>query len=463
MGSRKGDARTSARLALNFALNSNTRLNISGSYTVADQTNISAGYAAVFDETTARSVRATLESDTDFGLLHFSAYQNRLDVNVFTNAFNLPDPGVFSSPLSTVNNELSVFELKDVFKIGTDHTIRLSASYRENSLDTAPFKGGEISYSARSFGGMWQWQLTPDFSLTSAVRQDTLDLARSGFSPANLGLSNADWDRTFQETSFNAGAVWNVNSHNDLRFIVARGVQLPNLFNLGGYLLPLPAGIGFPAGLLAAGVPSLKTTTVTNYEISWDRRVDSLDGIFRLAVFSGESENVVADFGGRNLAANIVDSPTNIGDSRARGIELSLESDSEPGLRWGIGYLYEDVEDSFTPAVPTFLSRKDYEALTPSHLLKINLGWTDGTWALDGFLHYQSAFSGINTVEVIPTAANVLVPISGYSAVDARVAYRFNEKVVLEFTGQNLLHSEQRQTSAALVERRLQATLSYAF
>ncbi len=56
-----------------------------------------------------------------------------------------------------------------------------------------------------------------------------------------------------------------------------------------------------------------------------------------------------------------------------------------------------------------------------------------------------------------------LVRIPDYVTMDARIAYRLTENLTLAISGQNLLDSTQRQTSAAEVQRSVLATLTADF
>ncbi len=80
---------------------------------------------------------------------------------------------------------------------------------------------------------MWQWQIAPSLALTNALRIDHLMLGRSGAVPLGYPFSNASWDRSATTESFNSGLVWKASSEDTVRLTVGRGVQLPNLAELG--------------------------------------------------------------------------------------------------------------------------------------------------------------------------------------------------------------------------------------
>ena len=96
------------------------------------------------------------------------------------------------------------------------------------------------------------------------------------------------------------------------------------------------------------------------------------------------------------------------------------------------------------------------------HVVDARLGWSGGPWEVDGYLRYESEFQGIELVDPLLTLGK-LSPIPDYVAVDARIAYQVTDNLTLALSGQNLLDSPQRQTSAAAVERRVLVTASVAF
>ncbi len=87
-----------------------------------------------------------------------------------------------------------------------------------------------------------------------------------------------------------------------------------------------------------------------------------------------------------------------------------------------------------------------------------------GPWAVgvDGYLRYQSHFFGIQGGNLFDPVGS-LVRIPDYVSVDARIAYRVTDNLTLAFSGQNLLQSPQKQTSAPEVERRVFVTASVGF
>jgi iron complex outermembrane receptor protein len=322
-------------------------------------------------------------------------------------------------------------------------------------METTPFSGGDVFYDVAALGGMWEWQIDPSVTLTTAVRFDRWSLGRGGSLPAGYALTNDDWDRSETKPSFNAAVVWKLSDADTLRILAGRGVQLPSLFNLGGFLFPVPLGF-------VSGLPDLEPTIVENYEISWDRTLPTLAAELRVSAFHGRSRDIVAIGGGARPLQGLFFTPLNIGDSRTNGIEVSLQGTVHEVWRWGMSYKGQEIEDEFTPGFPVEIIVTDFENTTPRHVLKANLGWADGPWEVDGYLRHQSSFHGI-VAGPMGAGTGLLAPIPSHLAFDGRLGYAVNDRITLALNGRNLTRSQQRQTSAPDIERAVFATFSMDF
>jgi iron complex outermembrane receptor protein len=469
IGSRRGDERTSLRLDSHYNPSPNVQFELEASYTETEQTNMVPIYLMAFEELSVGSLKGNLNAETRHGLIQGSLYRNWIDNAAFTGVFDGQNMVESDIPIVEYSNEVTVAQLQDIFKIGAAHTIRLSGEYRESEMNTSPVSGGTVFYDVLSAGAMWQWQLTETLTLTSALRRDNLELGRTGLVPEGYGLANSDWDRSLGETSYNAGLVWTLSDTDTLRLIAARGAQLPSLFDFGGNLLaiPLPPEFQPPPVIFVSGIPGLNPTTVTNYELAWDRRLPAMNADLRVAAFHGRSRDITANYGDLLPQYGIFSAPANIGDSKTDGLELSLTGTIAERWRWGAGYLYQDVDDEFAPQFPTGVTYTNFESTTPKYSINANLGWTRGPWEVDAYLKYVDRFLSIRYDDEFIfdgfSIPNVLYPVPSYTIVDARIAYRVNDKMMVSLSGQNLLDSEQRQTAGSDVERRLLANLTVEF
>ena len=405
-------------------------------------------YTGAFVKYRTSSADLRLSANTALGSLNVKVYGNWLNALITTT-----DP-VY--PRYPADNIVYVGQLRDIFKLGSSHTFRVSVDYRYNSMATTPVGGAHVFYDVLSGSAMWNWKIDDAWSLTNAIRIDSLSLGRDGVIPAGLGLVNADWNRRrIDELSFNSGLVWQPDGSNTLRISMARGIQLPKLAEFGGFLISTPFGF-------VGGIPSLKPAIVTNYELGWDGKFLGGGLTAGIRLFHQTTRDVISNFGANLPAANFVIAPFNIGHSETSGVELIAKGQFGDGWRWGLSYTPQWIHDHFAAGYTVATTLLDYEHTKPVHVVDGNLGWSRGPWEVDGYFRFESEFSSIRSVS--PTALyGYLVSIPEYVSADARIAYRITDHLTLALSGQNLLQSPQRQTSASEVERRVYVTASVDF
>ena len=429
-----------------FQLGDRAQARINASYTEAEENGVNPIYSAEISDFRTHSVRAELSWDSRLGLLQTSAYTNWIEQEAY--------PGVFGSNFDHTNR-VTVVQLQDLFKPGTRHTLRVALEYRDDSGGTTPIGGAHVFYHVLSASGMWEWRITPSVTLTNAARFDDLALGRDGFIPAGYPFSNADWDRAIHEVSFNSGLVWKPGDRDTLRLIAARGVLLPNLFNLGTLLAVTPF-IG------VSGLPTIEPTVVTHYEAGWHRSLADLTAQLDANLFYQETTAVQSIRGEVIQTASVPYTlPGNIGNSRTTGIELGLSGTLRERWRWKVNARLQDVADRFIPRAEGGTVFTDYEHVTPDAVINASAGLTSGPWEADGYVRYQSHTSGVTPL--VPGLMSRLVPIPAHVTADARVGYTWSDRITAAVSGQNLTHSRQRQTSGAEVERRIFATVTMRF
>lgn len=425
-------------------IGSNARLDIEASYTKADQNDISPLYTLSYEQFRTSSVKAQFEADTDFGLLQATAYRNAIDQK--------STPGLAGQAVDFRNRD-TIARLQDAFKLGKNHVFHISAEYRHNAVNTTPTTGATVFYNDTAVDGMWDWSIGQALSLTNAMRLDHLELGRDGFLPADYPFTNSDWDRTRNEFVYNSGLVWKPADADTLRLTTGRGVLLPNLSILGGFLVTTPF-------FNNSGSPMLEPAQVTTYEGGWDHALPALRASFSASAFHDRENHALSAFGGFNMTSGVAFfGPSNVGDSSSNGLEIEVKGTLPEGWRWGANYRIETITDRFRPGAQNGTQFLDFEHVTPRHVANLNLGWAARRWEVDGYLHYQSATLGIQPLS--SGAASVLVPVNAYASVDARVAYRPSAWATLALSGQNLLHARQQQTSGPQIERRVLGTLTF--
>lgn len=387
------------------------------------------------------SVLGQLSADTEYGLVQATAYTNWLQAKVTA-------PGIIGTV--DFDNEVTVFQLQDIFKPASGHTLRAAFEYRRNTDNTSPVAGGNVFYEVYSASGMWSWAITPTLTLTNAVRVDHLNLGRNGTFLPDFPLTNQDWDRSFTQPTFNTGLVWEASDDDTFRLTIGEAAQLPSLTQFGA--LNQIGGNGNPA---------LQPETTADYDLGWDHNVSAIAGQIRVSIFHQESRDLLNIIGARIPTVPIpTDVPVNAGRSIANGIELAVQGNMPESWRWGLSYRWENVSDTFPQGLSNLTTITDFEHTTPRHQVKANLGWADGPWEVDGYLTYQSRIFGFAPVTVPPAT---LIPVGAYAALDGRVAYKLTDNITLSLSGQNLTTAHQRQTPGPDVERRIFGGIQIGF
>lgn len=454
VGTRRGNNRGAIDLNGTFRLSDTVLATVEVSHTEADYTEVlPTQSSSYFDRYGTDSAKGAVSADTDWGALQVSVYSNWIKF--------LSNPGATNAPTGFVN-QVTVTQLQDTFKIGSDNTVRVTGEYRHNTME-ATENGSHTFYDVLSGGGMWEWRIDPTLTLTNALRLDDLMLGRDGAELPGVPLPNSAWNVTSTLPSFNSGLVWRESDVDTFRATAARGVQVPNLLEYGGISSELAPG------LFLTGTPTLAPTIVMNYEVSWDRAVPSLDGQLTVNLFHQTNNEIagqsIAGFTFLNGKPAIVIGVT-VGSSNATGLEIAFKGAFLQDWRWGLSYTPEIITDHFGPGLGLADTGADYQHTTPTHVVKANLGWAHGPWEIDGYLQYLSSSYGIGlnpAASPIAFSAGKLVPISDYVAVDGRIAYKLTNWATLALSAQDFTQASQQQTVSAKVERQVYGSISVNF
>src|SRR5215472_12276444 len=144
------DERGAASADALYQLNANSQIGFEATHSAVNFLGVTPTDSVNFAKLETNSLRGYFASNTPLGLVQGQAYGNFNEEFFFPQAAGLPP--------SDFRNTLIVSQLSDVFKIGTDHTFRLSGEYRYNSADTTPIESGRIAYNDAALGGMWNWK-----------------------------------------------------------------------------------------------------------------------------------------------------------------------------------------------------------------------------------------------------------------------------------------------------------------
>jgi iron complex outermembrane receptor protein len=413
-------------------------------------------FTATFDTnfTRTNSQLVGLSADTAAGLLSFSAYRNGEEVTI--------DSAGLSALANWVREAVYVVQANDLLKIGTDHIVRIGFEYRNNAMTAPGFVQGTIGYQGFAGSAMWNWQITPNLSLTNAVRVDDLQLRYSGTTAAGTGFTVADYNNAgFAVPSFNSGLVLNLTEKDTLRLMLAQGVQLPSLVDFG---LQIPLGAVGP--VVVAGNPDIHPSTLDSIELDYDRAISVIDGRARVALFAQRNNDIIS----QSFSSPLVIGPTglpvllaaNVGHSDAAGIELEIKGKTEWGLRWNLGYAFVATNDE------TQLNRNGqvtsaigYAHSAPRNVVIAGIGYSRDRWELDLEGRWQSSYQDYQS-----TSSLILlqpVEVQNYLSLNARVGFRITDNFTVEVTAQQFNNSRLLQTAGPPVERRILAGITARF
>ena len=448
IGTRRGDNRGEINVDSTFQLSSNIQASIEATHSEADEAEMLPTYSMAYLRYGTNSVKGQVTADTSAGLLQGTVYSNWIKALGYT--------GTSNAAITDFDNQVTVVQLQDLYKLDSNLTVRGAVEYRHNTVSGgSTLSGAHVFYDVLSASGMVDWKITPDLTLTNALRLDHLELGRDGYI-APGPFTDASWNQTVDEPSFNSGLVWHADDLDTFRLTAARGVQVPNLTELGALNYSGP-------GLFIGGVPTVAPTIVMNYEIGWDRPVAAIDGLLRVSAYHQTTDQISSLFAfGSFSSTGLTIVSGNIGSSKADGLNFELKGKFLENGRWGFSYTPEIITDNFNTAADLSAAATDFQHTTPNHIVKGNIGWSEGKWEADLYGQYQSSNYGLVS-EGGNALASTLSKIDGWASFDARVAYKVTDWATLSLSGQNISQSAQRQTSGPDVERSVYGTVTVNF
>jgi len=394
------------------------------------------------------------------GTINFSAYRNWLE-NV---AGQIP---------LDFKNEITVLKLEDIVKVGAKHTLRLAAEYRNSVTDQFPNfeldQVNEATVEVFALSGMWDYAISDKLSLTTSARLDMADVSVDGFIITDAlpgwGFDRDDYDQSYEEFSLNAGAVYRATAVDTFRLAVARGISFPSAQDFGVSLVSTAFNGALPFALGAE--PGLEATTIWNYELSYERALESIGGALSVNLFYQQQDDIRTFAGGFTFTPRIgrvLSGVSNIGDSEMFGAEIALDG-KMGNFDWQINYTYLDIDDDLPP--PGILpvsglsgaAATEFEQTVANHRINAKIGYTSGD-----FYGEIRAFYANETQQLIGSLGlSALVPVDDYIRLDASARYKIDDTYSLQLTVQRALDDSFVEQPIGVVERQARISLRATF
>ncbi len=438
-----------------FQLAPNVQANTELTY--AESKGMFADYADLVDRNdfTTYSARVGFGWQTPYGQISNNTYLNHAEASTYT------APAVALGGAT----DLIVSSLEDQFKLGVDHSFRVALEYRHKTFTdmngtallapSAPRTEEDVFTGS----GTWVWHPTEPLTITNALRLDHVAGEQTGTLPYDSFVSANQYGHDVNALSVNSAVNYKVDDFNALRLSYGRGIQLPSLVEYGfNFAFSSPSSI-----YSQEGNPNLKPTIVQNYEIGYDRKLPALDSTAKFSVYYQINQDIVAETA-LPVAIRFVGGPLpiatfqeiNVGNSEGWGGELELQGTHPLGFRWDTSYSYSSVADS-----QTVKELVGYDKSTPTHHLRLSLGYTTGKWDFDG--HGQLVTASALQRGSLTSTYNIPTPVSGYASLGGRIGYNIRDTMTLAVMGTNVTNAVTVTSPYPAVERQVLVSLTNKF
>jgi iron complex outermembrane receptor protein len=344
------------------------------------------------------------------------------------------------------DNRTLVAKIDDVLKLDATNTVRAGFEYRNNAVTSQALYGGALSYDNFAVDGMWDWQISPTYELTNALRLDHLVLHQAGnLLPIPLRTSAAFNSTTITAPSFNSGLVIHVTDVDTLRLTAARGLQVPSLADFGLQLQVAPH-------VYALGTPTAAPESVWNAELAYNRVFTTLPATLEASLFFQRNTQILAPPGAASyglVGPGVIGSPVeNFGSSNEIGLQAGLRGVTQGGLRWNASYRFASITQDEIGSIAQNQATA-FNRGTPVHAVIAGLGYTAGRFEFDVAGRYQTKFTDYANAG----RAVVAVPVPDYVTFNARVGYNVTDYLTLAVTAEQFNVARQLYSSQQFVDR----------
>jgi len=429
-----------------------TRIVINGGYSVNSQLELLPTQIATRQRYEAVTAGIRADRDTAWGGLTGRVYANWLDAH-----FGAGVSGETLSDGLNLKNRIFVAQGSALVRLGLSNVLRLGLEYRNNRLDGDTLFSPRIDYTVWSASGMIDLHPTEQVAFTFAGRVDRLGLGSDGAPRLPAANVQQDFDRQFVRPSFNAAALFQLDSASQLRVNGGLGYQIPSLIDLG-LRLPIGPFPGLPTVLLA-GSPKLQPVAVWSGEVGYNRSLSDSTKL-DVSLFYTSTRNAIASpgealplqvsmIGGLSLVTRF----QRDGNYRTMGAEVSLDGTIGKYVRWRANYTYTDTDQQLQPINVLALSPRD---TTARHKANVELGYSRDRWFATSVIRYTS---GTHQFADNVLGQIALLDVRRALAWDQKIGVRFG-KVTATVTGENITAASGAAGSPIPADRRFLAGVS---
>jgi iron complex outermembrane receptor protein len=392
-----------------------------------------------------QSYKFGVAADTPLGIASVQAYLNQ-DRTFINDAY---------TDHLDIDNQIFSLQASDLIKFADVHAVRVGLEFRDNRAWGLLYDGA-IGYLDYAADAMWNWQATPQLSFTAAGRVDHLVLNRKDpLSPVNP-ISLSAYDASLTAPSFNLGLVYQPTGDDTLRLLAGRGVQAPSLLDFSAqYVIPVGP---FYAGFL--GQPDIKPSTVTNYEVDYDRNLAALNSTASAALYYQVDQGFLLS--GISTGFSYIHPPVllavseNVGSATSVGGEFSFHGSTD-NWRWNAAYSLFTVHQALSHMAP--VNPLDFSTATPTSEITFGLGYTWQKFEADMQGKWESRYTDYVSENL------VFVPrqINDYVMLNGRLGYAATPQLTVAVDGQQLGSARLTDSAGLPADRRVLFTATYGF
>jgi iron complex outermembrane receptor protein len=422
---------------LSAVLDNGDHVSFEASHSDISQRSVAAGTAQFFDaRDKTDSVKFDYIAETAIG---------RLGASAALTLYDFPEASSGGLGEFRLHDHTAEAELYDLFKPTAFDSLRIGVQARNENMNVVNFSSGTISGRLLAGSAMWEHQFAPALSIVNALRYDYFHLGRKSANlPGDL-FDDHDFDRSVQGYSSNSSLIYKLTADDSLRASAARGLALPSLLDFGQLALFMPQ----EGGSYFYGNPALNPSEVYEERLGWDHRFADSDIATRLSLYHEQTMRVIASqpasfptppppecnpnnpLTAQSCYAQIYGAGNG---AVVNGVQVQIDHKSAVGLTWGANYSFERLS---LHSVANPNSEVQLQNSLPIHKVNAAIGYGWQQWNADLRLFYASGTRG-TAVEINPTPQAVFLPIKDYLILSPRVAYSASDRLVLEFSADNL-------------------------